>query len=101
MDCGICVANFDQEKRKPLCYGTAPVSIISPQENRTCSCGVVSLHCPVCLDTFSSLTSSATEILAVIPCGHVFCKPCIINKTIRKCPVCQSDLGSNFIRIYL
>ena len=86
-------------------YGTAPVSIISPQENRTktnhCSCGVVSLHCPVCLDMFSSLTSSATEILAVVTCGHVFCKPCIINKTIRKCPVCQSDLGSNFIRIYL
>ena len=86
-------------------YGTTPVSIISPHENITttnhCSCGVVSLHCPVCLDTFSSLTSSATEILAVIPCGHVFCKPCIIDKTIRKCPVCQSDLDFNFIRIYL
>ena len=58
----------------------------------------VSFHCPVCLDTFSSLTSSGTKILA-IACGHVFCKPCIKNKSIQKCPVCKTVL-SDYIPLY-
>ena len=38
--------------------------------------------CPVCFD-------AAPEI--VLPCGHKFCRSCISNQSIRKCPICRQD----------
>ncbi|OQR85433.1 hypothetical protein ACHHYP_11843 [Achlya hypogyna] len=44
------------------------------------------LRCPLCLDPFQDMTSTA--------CGHVYCRECISKavEKIRMCPLCQRKL---------
>ncbi|KAI9307407.1 hypothetical protein BJ944DRAFT_261953 [Cunninghamella echinulata] len=44
------------------------------------------LTCPICLSLFNQSTST--------PCGHIFCKQCILHSLINmpKCPICKATI---------
>ncbi|KAF8518691.1 hypothetical protein BU17DRAFT_11835, partial [Hysterangium stoloniferum] len=49
--------------------------------------------CDVCLEGYSEDISYHT-----IPCGHVFCLPCLLSTTPARCPLCRLDFSSYNIR---
>lgn len=44
--------------------------------------------CPLC----QKLLKGGTELVALLPCGHVICKGCCCTDTC--CPVCEGQVGS-------
>ncbi|TFK50339.1 hypothetical protein OE88DRAFT_1631317 [Heliocybe sulcata] len=46
-------------------------------------------RCDVCLDEYSFATTQNTP--HVIPCGHVFCKPCLGRLSQLMCPLCRKS----------
>ncbi|KIJ49185.1 hypothetical protein M422DRAFT_28159 [Sphaerobolus stellatus SS14] len=49
--------------------------------------------CDVCLENYSEDFSYHS-----IPCGHVFCLPCLINTDPPRCPLCRHDYSQYNIR---
>ncbi|KZT25970.1 hypothetical protein NEOLEDRAFT_1133046 [Neolentinus lepideus HHB14362 ss-1] len=46
-------------------------------------------RCDVCLDEYSFATPQHTP--HAIPCGHVFCKPCLGRLSPLMCPLCRKS----------
>ncbi|KAF8578111.1 hypothetical protein K439DRAFT_501652 [Ramaria rubella] len=49
--------------------------------------------CDVCLESFTEDCSYHT-----IPCGHVFCLPCLVSTNPSKCPLCRHEFSSYTMR---
>lgn len=42
-------------------------------------------HCLICCEEYSSLQENHQPL--VLPCGHTFCKQCLVTLTTKKCPL--------------
>jgi hypothetical protein len=55
------------------------------------------LDCPICFQSFEPVKCSGD--LQSTPCGHIFCKPCILQSiTLNpKCPICKRQVTASQI----
>ncbi|KAJ7932584.1 hypothetical protein B0H13DRAFT_787721 [Mycena leptocephala] len=55
-----------------------------------------SSSCDVCLDGYSWLTPDDTP--HAIPCGHIFCRSCLVNVEPSNCPLCRKAFNRERIK---
>lgn len=68
-----------------------------------CHGGGVSVQCPVCLESLSSIKRSGCDLLSTV-CGHIFCSRCLPAslKASGKCPSCRRRIGAKeFHKIFI
>jgi E3 ubiquitin-protein ligase SHPRH len=63
------------------------------------SCGDAADPCPVCRDPLAEADT------AVLPCGHVFCQPCVLRlarrsaATMPACPICRAPFPLSHVSL--
>jgi len=70
------------------------MNIPVPDLDTTASPGVVTLQCPVCLDSIKSIKRKGSSMMSTM-CGHIFCSKCL-PASIRasgRCPTCRGRIG--------
>ena len=45
-------------------------------------------NCPICME----IPGDQVKIISCQQCGGIFCEPCMANKKVAKCPLCQISL---------
>ena len=61
----------------------------------------LSYTCPICMDSYQSLTNRGIRFVSPGSCGHVFCWSCLKSalEARRSCPICrQAFMGSQHLR---
>jgi hypothetical protein len=69
--------------------------VASPEASPSSSPQSPRLHCPVCLDTFSTIRNKGLQLVSTV-CGHVFCSSCLSTclRSRDQCPTCRKILRS-------
>ncbi|KAF7339805.1 RING-type domain-containing protein [Mycena venus] len=57
-----------------------------------------SSSCDVCLDGYSSASSGEARVPHAIPCGHIFCRTCLLSVEPTNCPLCRKAFNRERIK---